>query len=187
MHSAGRTAKLQALERLRLHREQRALRELQQAREAEQQAQAALEQAQAAQHAIEVDIQQTLQRPFQTQAGAAHAQGLMADVQRSRRRAEWLAEDLVQAKAQVREAQTNLQAKTTLRQAALRQHLLACARHEAVQTQRQRSHRSDLAWVERQQLEEAQERGLLRQALQAAPIAPIAPIALIAPQHAAQA
>jgi hypothetical protein len=106
----------------------------------------------------------------------------MVDVHRSRRRAEWLAEDLVQAKAKVREAQADLQAKTAQRQAALRHHLLACARHEAVQAQRQRSHRSDLAWAERQQLEEAQERGLLRRALQSA-----APASQLAPQPASRA
>ena len=83
----------------------------------------------------------------------------MIEVQRSRWRVEWLTEKLLDAKARVRRAQANLLEKTALRHAALRQHLLAHAKHEAVQEQKLRAHRAELAVGERRQFEEAQERG----------------------------
>lgn len=151
-----RAASLRELERLRQHREQRALRELQAAGEAERLAQQALAAREQTQRELEADIVATLQRPY---GNASRAQVPMIEVQRSRRRVEWLAEKLEDAKARVREAQATLQEKQALRQAALRQHLLAHAKHEAVQEQRVRAHRAELAVGERRQLEEAQERG----------------------------
>jgi hypothetical protein len=154
--SLARVASLRELERLRLHREQRALRELQAAGDAERQAKQELAAREEAQHELEADIMATLQRPY---GDAGRAQVPMIEVQRSRQRVEWLAEKLVDAKARVREAQASLQEKTALRHAALRQHLRAHAKHEAVQEQRVRAHRAELAVGERRQLEEAQERG----------------------------
>jgi hypothetical protein len=159
--TSARAASLRELERLREHREQRALRELQAARDAEQQAQREVAAREQAQRGIEADIVHTLQRPY---ADTTRSQVPMIEVQNSRRRVEWLAEKLVEAKRLVREAQAALQEKTVLRQAAAKNHMLAHARHEAVQEQRVRTRRDERAVLERRQLEETQERGHARPA-----------------------
>ena len=60
----GRAASLRELERLRAHREQRALRELQTAGDAERRAQQEVAASQQAQRELEADIVATLQRPY---------------------------------------------------------------------------------------------------------------------------
>jgi hypothetical protein len=156
-----RTRSLRELEKLREHRQQRALRELQQARDARDQAQALLDEKQKAQRAIEEDISTTLRRPFDA---AATGQVAMVDIHRSRRRVELLKEELARAITQTQQAHAALLDKTALHQDALRRHLQAQTRHDAVQEQRLRSHKSDVATVERRQLEEAQELGQRRAA-----------------------
>jgi hypothetical protein len=154
--SAAHAAPLRELERLREHREQRALRELELARDAERRAQQALAEREQAQRALEADIVATAQRPY---ADAGRIEVPMIEVQRSRQRVEWLAEQLIAATREVREAQAALLDKTGLRQAAVREHALAHAKHEAVHEQRVRGARALRAAGERLQLEEVQERG----------------------------
>jgi hypothetical protein len=154
--TSQRTAPLRELERVRAHREQRALRELEQARDVMQRAAAELRTREQARRALEADMVATAQRPYRD---PGRTEVPMVEVQRSRRRLEWLAEQLIDAKGRVREARAALLDKTALHHAALRQHVLAHARHEAVHEQRVRSLRADRAAGERRQLEEAQERG----------------------------
>jgi hypothetical protein len=151
-----RTTPLRELERVRAHREQRALRELEQARDAMQRAAGEARAREQAQRALEDDIVATAQRPYRDNG---RTEVPMVEVQRSRRRLEWLAEQLIEAKGRVREAQAALLEKTALHHAALRKHVLAHAKHEAVHEQRVRSGRAERAAGERRQLEEAQERG----------------------------
>jgi hypothetical protein len=154
--TAQRTAPLRELERVRAHREQRALRELELARDVMQRAASEAQAREQAQRALEADIVATAQRPYRD---PSRTEVPMVEVQRTRRRLEWLAEQLIQAKNRVREAQAALLEKTALHHAALRQHVLAHAKHEAVREQRVRSSRAERAVGERRQLEEVQERG----------------------------
>jgi molybdopterin converting factor small subunit len=123
---------LKSLERVRERREETTKRALEAATHAVQAALLALQQRQREREAIDDDIAVTLRRPYSD--GCAD----MLQVQRGLRRVELLREHLVQAREKVQRAQTELENKQQARLQALREHLLARHKREAVHDQVER-------------------------------------------------
>jgi molybdopterin converting factor small subunit len=120
---------LESLERVRQRRQETTQRSLEAATRAARAALQALQQRQREHKAVEDDIGITLQRPYEQ--GGAH----MLQVQRGLRRVELLREHLAQARDKVQRAQAELVARQQTRVQALREHLRARHKHEAVNDQ----------------------------------------------------
>jgi flagellar biosynthesis chaperone FliJ len=150
---------LGALERVRRHREDATRRTLEAATRAVQQALQVLQQRRVEQRAIEQDIAATLQRPYG--AGGAH----MLQVQRSVRRIELLREHLAKAREAVQRAQDELSAKQQVRADALRVHLRARHKREAVGDQIGRERAAVARLAERLALDAVQDMAVPRCAM----------------------
>ncbi len=152
---------LRSLVVVRARREDLSLRHLQEASQAEQAARQRLAEREQAQKDIERAIVTTRDHPFRDAGGApGTAQALMNEIHLSQRRLEWLAEKLQAARADTRAARAFLIEKESARAQALRDHLLARAKHDNVKTQSTNATRALEAAQERTELEAAQERGL---------------------------
>jgi hypothetical protein len=162
MNAAQLPAKtLRSLVAVRQRREDLSLRQLQEAGHAAQAARQRLDEREQAQKDIELAIVTTRDRPFQGPGREpGTAQALMNEVHLSQRRLEWLAEQLQTARADTRAARALWIEKESARKQALRDHLLARAKHENVKTQSTNATRALDAAHERTELEAAQERGL---------------------------
>ncbi len=162
MNAAQLPAKtLRSLVAVRQRREDLSLRQLQEASAAAHAARQRLEEREQAQKDIEVAIVTTRDRPFRGNGGEpGTAQALMNEIHLSQRRLEWLAEKLQTARADTRAASAFLIEKESARAQALRDHMLARAKHENVKTQSTNAARALNAAQERTELEAAQERGL---------------------------
>lgn len=152
---------LGSLVTVRQRREDLSLLKLQDAAHAAQVARQRLDEREQAQKDIETAIVTTRDHPFRdTSRGQGTAQALMNEIHLSQRRLEWLADQLQTARADSRAARALWLEKESARVQALRDHLLARAKHENVKTQWTSATRALGAAAERIELEAAQERGL---------------------------
>lgn len=147
---------LGSLQSVRRRREDLSLRVLQAASRAAEAARLKLDHCQCAERAIAEDIVANRNHPYRE---VQSRQACMLEVHRSRARVELLAEKLQVAQGETRAAQAALQERETRRIEALRDHLLARARHDNVSEQLRAALLKQRDTRERGELEAAQERG----------------------------
>ena len=148
---------LGSLKTVRGRREDLSLRVMQAASVAAAAARQKLERCESAEQAIKSDIVANRNHPYRQ---AQLRQARMLEVHRSRARVELLAEKLQVAQGETRAANAALQEREARRTEALRDYLLARARHTNVSEQLRDALHKQQDTRERGELEAAQERGL---------------------------